>query len=72
MARDYIAEVVAPAQIGHARQDPEQIHLALDAAVAFGILEFLDGNAQVADRAKVEAMYKEKCEALRVFPAGTD
>lgn len=70
MARDYIADVVTPAQVGHARRDNEQIHLALDAAVAFGVLEFLDGNAAMADRAKVEAMYKEKCDALKAFPSG--
>lgn len=65
LSRDFQKDFCAPAIAGLSRKEANRVGLALDCAIAFGILEYLDGNESLRDRTVIEAAYWDKVMRLK-------
>ena len=63
--RNFQLDFCIPAFTGLTKTQANRVGLALDCAVAFGVLEYLDGNGSLQDRAQLEAAYWDKVLRLK-------
>ena len=64
-ARDFQKDFCGPAIAGLKRKEAQRVGIALDAAIAFGVLEYLDGNSSLQDRQAIEAKYWDNVLRLK-------
>jgi len=67
--RDFQIDFCLPAIRGLRRKQSQRVAIALDAAIAFGVLEYLDGNESMKDRAAIESRYRDCVQRLAVQTA---
>lgn len=67
MPRDHI-EFTALAVQGLTPEQAERVGVALDCAVAFGALEFMDNNSSLQNYGVVREAFDQKLERLRGMP----
>lgn len=58
-------DVCVPIMAGKDLADARRIGIALDAAIAFGAIEYANRNPSIQDLAAVKARYNELVEKLR-------
>ena len=65
MSRNFQVDFCGPAMNDLSMNQGRRVGLALDVAILFGVLEFLDGNASLSlPRDMLERIYAEKVERL--------
>lgn len=64
MPRDHL-EFTRLAIAGLSDDQAQRVAVALDTAIAFGVLEHLDGNASLQDQGALEAGFRTKLQRLR-------
>jgi hypothetical protein len=62
--RDFQADFCLPAIKGLNRKEAARVGLALDCAIAFGVLEYAEGNTSLQDLRAVRELYAEKVARL--------
>lgn len=65
--RDF-TEFVSNAVRGLSNQDAARVAKALDCAIAFGALEYAEGNESLQDTGLVARVYEQKLSALKAMP----
>jgi hypothetical protein len=63
--RNFQEDFCRPAMAGLTKKQANRVGIALDCAIAFGILEYITGNESLQDRAQLEAAYWDKVMRLK-------
>jgi|HubBroStandDraft_6_1064221.scaffolds.fasta_scaffold161259_2 hypothetical protein len=63
--RDFQRDFCEPAMVGLVPEEMLRVALALDAAIMFGVLEYVDGNPSFQDLEAVRKLYEAKVARLQ-------
>lgn len=63
--REFVADFCGPAIKGLKPRDAQRVAIALDAAIAFGALEYVEGNESLQNMQEVSAKYWDNVMRLK-------